>query len=215
MLTIKRFENNAVFENCYIVNDNTLEAVIIDCGAYSAHEEQQISQYIKDNNLKIKHLLCTHAHFDHILGNAFIYKTYQVVPECHPADKNLHSGLAEQVAIFLGENYTKEIPSVGKMLNEGDSIEFGTHLFSVIHTPGHTPGGVCFYCSEEKVIFTGDSLFQMSIGRTDFPGGNYRELIESLNTKIMTLPEDVQVYPGHGNPTTIGFEKQHNPYLTT
>ena len=101
------------------------------------------------------------------------------------------------------------------MLNEGDSIEFGTHQFSVIHTPGHTPGGVCFYCSEEKVIFTGDSLFQMSIGRTDFPGGNYRELIESLDTKIMTLPEDVQVYPGHGNPTTIGFEKQHNPYLTT
>lgn len=213
MITIKRFENNAVFENCYIVSDETHEAVVIDCGAYTAHEEEQISRYIRENNLKIKHLLCTHAHFDHIFGNAFISKTYQVDPECHPADENLHAGLAEQIRLFLGQNYTKEVPRLGGKLKEGDQIHFGTHRLSVIHTPGHTPGGICFYCAEERVLFTGDSLFQMSIGRTDFPGGNYRDLIEHLSRKIMTLPEDVKVYPGHGDSTTVGFEKQNNPYL--
>lgn len=213
MITVKRFENNAVFENCYIVSDETNEAVIIDCGAYSEHEEEQISQYIRKNNLKIVHLLCTHAHFDHIFGNAFICKNYQVNPECHPADRNLHEGLPEQIRMFLGQSYTKEVPLLGKELKEGAQIHFGMHQLTVIHTPGHTPGGVCFYCAEEKVIFTGDSLFQMSIGRTDFPGGNYRDLMDSLNQKIMTLPEDVKVYPGHGESTTIGFEKRNNPYL--
>lgn len=214
MLTIQRFENNAVCENCYIVSDETREAVIIDCGAYTQHEEQLISQYIENNHLKITHLLCTHAHFDHIFGNSFITQTYQVAPECHPADEQLHMGLADQMRMFMGQNYTKEVPKLGNFLKEGEQISFGNHKFTVIHTPGHTPGGVCFYCREEKVIFTGDSLFQMSIGRTDFPGGSYHDLIESLTKKIMILPDDVTVYPGHGDQTTIGHEKHGNPYLT-
>ena len=115
--------------------------------------------------------------------------------------------------MFLGTANRHPMPALGRLLNEGNEITFGSHTLQVIHTPGHTPGGICFYCAEEKVLFSGDSLFCMSIGRTDFPGGNYEQLVSSLRNKIMTLPADVKVYSGHGEATSIGFERENNPYF--
>lgn len=213
MLNIKRFQVNMIGENCYVVNDETREAVLVDCGAYSPEEERKIAAYIESEGLQVKHLLCTHGHFDHVFGNAFVANRYGVQPTLHRADAPLYESMASQVRDFLGANYTTALPPVGRYVADGDEIRFGTHVLTVIHTPGHSPGGVAYYCREEATLFSGDSLFQYSIGRTDLPGGDYRALIESLTDRILTLPDDVAVYPGHGPSTTVGQEKQMNPYL--
>lgn len=213
MLKVKRIVTNMVAENCYIVSDETREAVIIDCGAYDATNEQAIASYIEEEKLHPVHQIYTHTHFDHIFGCGFIANRYEVLPECHPADAALYNNMDGQCQMFLGSANRHPMPELGRLLNEGDEVTFGSHTLQVIHTPGHTPGGICFYCAEEKVLFSGDSLFCMSIGRTDFPGGNYEQLVSSLRNKIMTLPADVKVYSGHGEPTSIGFERENNPYF--
>ena len=213
MLNIKTFQVNMLGVNCYIVSDETCEAVVIDCGAYTQYEEQTLARYIESDGLTIKHFLCTHMHFDHIFGNAFIAETYGVKPKFHAADQPLYTTMPAQVMNFLGQSYHKALPVAETYLTENDVIKFGNHELSVIHIPGHSPGGLVFYCAEEKILFSGDSLFQYSIGRTDLPGGDYRTLIENLTTKVLTLPQDVVVYPGHGGTTTISNEIQSNPYL--
>lgn len=213
MLKIKRFVTNMVAENCYIVSDETREAIIIDCGADDESHETMISQYIEEEQLHPVHQIYTHAHFDHIFGCGFVEEHYHIAPECHSADAPLYNNMDGQCQMFLGSHNRHRMPALGNLLNEGDQICFGTHSFQVIYTPGHTPGGVCFYSAHEKVLFSGDSLFNMSIGRTDFPGGNFEALRSSLKEKIMTLPEDVKVYPGHGGTTSIGYERDNNPYM--
>lgn len=213
MLNIRTFQVNMIGENCYIVSDETKEAVVVDCGAYSPAEEQRIAAYIEAEGLQVKHLLCTHGHFDHVFGNAFITRRYGVCPTLHQADEPLYKNMASQVRDFLGTSYTTTLPPVGHYVADGDEIRFGTHVLTVIHTPGHSPGGVEYYCREEAILFSGDSLFRCSIGRTDLPGGSHRTLTESLTDRILTLPDDVKVYPGHGPATTVGTEKQMNPYL--
>ncbi len=213
MLNIKTFQVNMIGENCYVVSDDTREAVVIDCGASSAHEEKTIADYIQAEGLQIKHLLCTHAHFDHIFGVPFIAGKYNVNPVFHEADRPLYDSMPSQVRDFIGTTYDRILPPPAGYVTDGDRITFGTHTFEVIHTPGHSLGGVEYYCKEEQILFSGDSLFRYSIGRTDLPGGDYRTLIESLTNRILTLPDDVTVYPGHGPTTTIGEEKRENPYL--
>ena len=134
-------------------------------------------------------------------------------PKFHAADQPLYDNMPSQVMNFIGQSYHKPLPAAETHLTENDVIKFGNHELSVIHIPGHSPGGLAFYCAEEKTLFSGDSLFQYSIGRTDLPGGDYRTLIENLTNKVLTLPQDVVVYPGHGGTTTIGNEIQSNPYL--
>ena len=143
MLDIKKIPVNMLEENCYVVSDDTREAVVIDCGALTDDDRRRITDY----------------------------------------------------------------------LTEGDDISFGHHTLTVLSTPGHTPGGICFYCAAEKAVFVGDTLFYCSVGRTDFPGGDSEALCESVRNKLFTLPEDTRVYPGHGPYTEVGFEKAHNPYI--
>ncbi|MBP5361340.1 MAG: MBL fold metallo-hydrolase [Bacteroidaceae bacterium] len=213
MLNIKCFVVNMVEENCYVVSDETKEAVIIDDGACIRGEHEAIDEYIRREGLTLKHALNTHAHFDHTLGNGHLYRTYGLKPEMNHSDVELYNNLSLQVQSMLGRRIKVDIAPLGTMIKENDIITFGTHKLKVIETPGHTPGGICFYCKEESILFSGDNLFEQSIGRTDLPGGNALHLISSLRDKVMTLPDNTTVYPGHGNNTTIERERRYNPYL--
>lgn len=213
MLHIERFVCNPFQENCYIVNDETREAVIIDCGAFYPEERRAITEYIRKNNLMPRHLISTHAHIDHNFGNDTIYREFGLLPEVSGRDECLMKKLKEQALLFAGINIDYEMPPVGKYLTENDVICFGSHRFTIISTPGHTPGSVFFYCKEENVAFSGDTLFNMSIGRTDFEFGSYRDIMDSLQHIAGLLPDDTAVLSGHGPQTTIGKEKQINPYM--
>jgi len=212
MLNIRPFVCNMLQENCFIVNDETSEAVIIDCGAYFEDERQAIVSYIRNNHLKPRHLLCTHGHFDHCFGNDTIWHEFGLQPEVASEDEWLMD-ISRQMHDMMGVDYPGEVPPIGRFLNKDDTITFGSHSLKVLPTPGHTPGGVCFYCQEEKVVFTGDTLFHQSIGRTDFDRGSWNQLMDSLKTVVAKLPADTTVYCGHGPKTTIGTELSCNPYL--
>jgi glyoxylase-like metal-dependent hydrolase (beta-lactamase superfamily II) len=205
MLQLKIFVFNPVMENTYLLFDETKEAVLIDCGAITAGEKKKLSDFIRENGLTLKHLLNTHLHFDHVLGNQFIYETYGLKPEYNPADEPLLQ--TRMTAIRYEPVYAD------RFLNEGDEITFGNTTLSALATPGHSPGSLSFYAPEGGCVFTGDALFHLDIGRTDLWGGNHRELIDSIKKKLLTLPEDTVVYPGHEEPSTIGEEKLHNPHL--
>ena len=154
------------------------------------------------------------VHFDHSLGNHFAYKAFGLKPEASINDSSTYENMRNQLRMFLGtDELYHEQPAIGRDLKQNDKVEFGKTVFDVIETPGHTPGGICFYCKEEGMLWAGDTLFRGSIGRTDLPGGNYRELVYGIAEKLLTLPEETQVYCGHGPSTSIGFEKDNNPYL--
>ena len=212
MITVKRLVCNMLQENTYIVSDETREAVIIDCGAYYDAERTAIVNYLTSNQLKPVHLLCTHGHFDHNFGNDTIWHTFGLKPEVAAEDE----GMMELKTMFkelTGADYLGDIPPVGRLLATGECISFGTHQLKVLSTPGHSRGSVTFYCEAEHAAFTGDTLFRMSIGRTDFEGGSWSDMSHSLKKVLAVLPADTTVYPGHGEPTTIGYELQYNPYI--
>ncbi|MBR1427433.1 MAG: MBL fold metallo-hydrolase [Prevotella sp.] len=213
MLKIQRFVCNPYQENTYVVSDETQECVIIDCGAYFQDERMALVEYINGNGLTPKHLICTHGHFDHCMGNDTVYEVFGLQPEVNKKDDFLMSNMQDQAMYFLGIEYDNTIPPVGKYIDSNDVIEFGSHKFTVIETPGHTPGGITFYCAEEKVAFTGDTLFQMSIGRTDFEGGDDKEMRHTLIDVLAKLPAETTIWSGHGPKTTIGAEISMNPYL--
>lgn len=215
MLKIETFVVNMIQENCYIVSDETHETVIIDCGAFYDNDKERIKAYIEKNKLVPVHSIFTHGHFDHIIGSKFLFDTYGIKPEIPAKDTDLYYDCAKQLNDFVGLNINLQLPNINKIIDDKYEIKFGTHTLSVINTPGHTPGGVSFYCKEENVLFSGDSLFYCSVGRTDLPGGDGNVLIEMLKQNILTLPEETTVFPGHGCATSIGFEKENNPYITT
>lgn len=212
-LKIQRFVCNMFQENCYIVSDDTQECVIIDCGALYAEERKAIIDYLKENSLTPKHIVCTHAHIDHCFGNNSIYAEYGLLPEVCVADKKLYKSLRWQAKAFVGMDYQEDIPPMGKLFSADETITFGTHTFNIISTPGHSPGSVVFYCEDEKVAFTGDTLFRMSIGRTDLGDGRFEDIINSLRYLSNNLPPETVVLPGHGPQTTIADEQKHNPYF--
>lgn len=199
-------------ENCYVVSDETLEAVIIDCGAQLYEEQQALANYITLQKLKPVRLLCTHGHFDHNFGNAFIWKTFGLKPEVAAEDEGLMD-IRRQMKTMLGTDLPVEQAPTGRLLSADDVIEFGSHRLDILPTPGHSRGSVTYYCEAEHVAFTGDTLFRLSIGRTDFEGGSWTEISHSLTQVLAKLPADTKVYPGHGEPTTIGEEVQYNPYM--
>ena len=200
-------------ENCYVLWDDSHEAVVVDCGAFYPEERKAIADFIADNGLLVKRLLQTHAHFDHLFGADFICHTYGVRPEMHRAEADTYAAAAEQSRIFMHRALPLTLPPVGPYFDDGDDLAFGHHVLRVLHTPGHTPGGVCFYEADEAVLFSGDSLFRRAIGRCDLPGGDETSLIESLKQRVLTLPDAVTVCPGHGDCTTVGEERRANPYL--
>lgn len=211
MIEVRRFVCNMLQENTYIVSDETREAVVIDCGALYDEERRSLVDYIEKQQLKPVHLLCTHGHFDHNFGNDTIWHTYGLKPEVAAEDEVLMD-LKTQVEQMIGTGYQNDVPPIGRLLSTDDIISFGSHQLTILPTPGHTRGSVSFYCQAEDVVFTGDTLFHMSIGRTDFPGGSWTQMADSLK-RLATLPDNTKVYTGHGEPTTIGVERQYNPYM--
>ena len=211
MIEIKAIECNMLAENCYIVSDETKECMIVDCGAYGPAEQQAISKYITDNELKPVLYVLTHGHFDHILGSKWLCETYNLQPVICERDAELYKTFRTDCQTF-GFTVDYDLPAIGRCLNDGNEVSFGSHTFKAINTPGHTKGGMCYYCADENVMFTGDTLFRNSIGRTDFPGGSMFQIIQSLRM-LMQLPDETEVYPGHGPKTSIGYEGASNPYL--
>ncbi|MBQ9362190.1 MAG: MBL fold metallo-hydrolase [Bacteroidaceae bacterium] len=207
-LRIKNFSVNPLEVNCYVVSDETNEAILIDPGCFAESEWDDVAQYIRDNGLTLKHNLLTHAHFDHIMGCYFVERDFNVRPELHTEDVSLYNILDQQALQFFGIRLkTKPAPVIERCLNEGSTISFGHHTLEVLHTPGHSPGGVCFYCKEENAVFTGDTLFLGSMGRTDLTGGDTAQIYASLN-RLAQLPDNTVAYPGHGPSTTIANEKR-------
>ena len=213
MLNIKTFSFNLLQENTYVVSDDSRECVIIDCGAYYDAERTALVDYINTNQLKPVHLLCTHGHFDHNFGINTVYDTWGLKPEISADDEWVISDLSGQFEAMAGIKLHWKFPEPGHFFTPDEIIRFGSHEFQILRTPGHTPGGVTFYCAEEKAAFTGDTLFRMSIGRTDFERGSYDDMLNSLTKVLAQLPADTTVYPGHGPKTNIGEETKYNPYF--
>ena len=212
MLRIQTFEVNPLHENCYVINDETKECVIIDCGALTEAEQNAVIAYINEEGLKPIHNLGTHGHLDHHFGDAAILSAFNLQPEVAEGDKVLMQHPKEAALQMLGMDLNIDLPVGNLKLTENEEVKFGSHTFKIIRTPGHSPGSVSFYCAEENVLFTGDTLFKGSIGRTDFPGGSMFQIISSLR-ELAQLPDKTIVYPGHGPQTSIGFELAHNPYM--
>jgi len=211
-MKIKTFEFNPIAENTYVVYDETKECVIIDAGNFFPDENEVLLNFILDNDLIVKHLLNTHLHFDHIFGNVFIKEQFGVKAKAHRADQFLVDNMPAQMRLY-GFKEVDEVPEIGSYLEENDTVEFGNQKFIVLHIPGHSPGSIVYYSPTGNCVFVGDVLFRGSIGRTDLAGGNYKELITGIRTKLLTLPIDTVIYPGHGAITTIGEEKRNNPFL--
>lgn len=211
MLTVQPFTFNPVQENTYVLYNEKGECCIIDPGCYFASEEQALKGFIEQNNLKPVLLLNTHCHLDHIFGNKFIHRTYNLQLHLHPLEKAVleYGPSAGQLWQLPFDNYDAELA----FIEEGQTIRIGEDELHVLFTPGHSPGSVSFYDKESKFVISGDVLFQGSVGRTDLPGGDFTILEESIKTKLYTLPEDVVVYPGHGGSTTIGDEMKTNPFV--
>ena len=211
MINVHYFTFNGFQENTYILSDDTKECVIIDPGCYSNEEQQVLATYITENELTPVKLLNTHCHIDHVLGNNFVASKYNVGLEMHQKDlPTLHA--TPEYGQTFGFNIDKS-PEPTTLLNDGDVVKFGNSELHVLFTPGHAPGHIVFVSHNDKFVINGDVLFRSSIGRTDLPGGDYDTLITSIKTKLMTLPEDFEVFSGHGPSTTIGFEKSNNPFL--
>ena len=210
MLKIQEFVFNPFQENTYVLFDETRDAVIVDPGCYENDEKQELTEFIESKNLKVKMLLNTHGHIDHVLGNTFVKDKFKVKLFIHKIDEPVMRAVKAYAGNYGFPLYQEA--SVDSYLEEGKTISFGTQQFKILFVPGHSPGHVAFYNEKEKIVIGGDVLFQNSIGRTDLPGGNFDTLINSIHEKLFTLPDDVVVYPGHGPKTTIGFEKVTNPF---
>ena len=205
------FTFNDFYENTYILYDTSKECIIIDPGCNSFEEEARLSHFIEVNNLKPVRMLNTHCHIDHVLGNLFVSNTYGLKLEIHAGEKSVLDS-ATEVSRMYGIPY-KGAPKLGSFIEEGSTITFGNSSLEVLYTPGHSPASVSFFNEKEQILIAGDVLFEGSIGRTDLPGGNFETLIQSIKNQYFPLDDAVKVYPGHGPSTTIGKEKQLNPFL--
>ncbi|MBQ2298816.1 MAG: MBL fold metallo-hydrolase [Bacteroidaceae bacterium] len=212
-MNIKTFIVNPLGVNCYLVHDDTKEGVIIDCGCSTEGEWKEIKDYIDSENLTIKHLLNTHLHFDHVWGNSFAFRDLKLSPEAHRADAFIYQDMDRQIERVVGFRIPHPpMPELGCSLKEGDTISFGSTSLKVLHTPGHSQGSLCFYAAADEVLFSGDTLFYGSCGRTDLEGGSHSDIMKSLQ-RLALLPESTKVMCGHGPSTTIKTEKCHNPYM--
>ena len=211
-MQLKKFIVNPVEVNCYLLWDESKEAVLVDAAVLFDEEKEELKSFILNNGLTVKHHLNTHLHFDHIFGNPFVEQELGVKSSSNDKDWSWAETISERVARF-GLRYNEKIPAIGTVLHDGDTVTFGNSTIKVLHVPGHSPGSFAYYVAEENMLFSGDALFQASIGRTDFADADYETLIDSIKSKLLSLPDDTRVFPGHGDSTTIGFEKQYNRFL--
>lgn len=211
-LHVAHFTFNPFQENTYLVYADNGDAVIIDPGCYEKHEEQALDAFISTNNLTVLAVLNTHAHIDHVLGNAHVIDTYKVDYYLHPLDNPTLNAVPNYAHVYGFPNY-KTSPQPTKELKHGETLTFGAISFDVFFTPGHAPGHVVFYNKENNFVINGDVLFQGSFGRVDLPGGDLETLKTSIFETMFQLPKETVVYCGHGPATTIGKEKQTNYIL--
>lgn len=211
MLYLKSFCFNPFQQNTYLLYDNERTAFIIDPGNYTSSENTLLKNFIEEKQLKLTRLLLTHAHIDHILGNKFIFENYGLLPEAHEEEVFFINRLTQTAAMYGVPCEPSPFPE--KFVVPGDKISLGTYEFETIFTPGHSPGSISYYNKENKILISGDVLFQNSIGRTDLPKGDHQTLINSIKEKLFCLPDDVKVFSGHGLSTTIGHERENNPFL--
>ncbi len=212
MISIKCFTFNPFMENTYLLHDETGEAIVIDPGCYESYEKEELKDYISANGLKLVHLLNTHGHIDHVLGNSFISEEFGLELTIGSKDLDTLRSVAVYAPSYGFQGYKGIEPS--KFLEEGDEVHFGKSKLDVIFLPGHAPGHIAFYNVEEKFCIGGDVLFEGSIGRTDLPGGDFDTLIDSIKNKLFLFDDDMTVHPGHGGTTTLGQEKRTNPFCT-
>lgn len=211
MIKIQSFPFNPFSENTYVLYNENKEAFIVDPGNIHDHETQNLSQFIDENQLKVKKVILTHAHIDHVLGLQWCYDTYNVPVLMHETEKEIldrNPMSARQFGFFF-----KPFEGELHFIKEKDILKLGEDELKVYQVPGHSPGHVAYHCAAQKFVVSGDVLFQGSIGRTDLYKGNHEQLLESIRTKLFVLNDETEVFSGHGNPTTIGFEKQHNPFF--
>ncbi len=211
MLEYAVLEGNPFMENTYLVYDETRSCVIIDPGCYDSAERKRLIDYIEVKCLKPVALINTHCHIDHVLGNSYVSKRFGLEPVYHNKEEIVMASCVE-VAARYHIPYTPS-PLASKYLLEGESISFGNSKLDIVFTPGHSPGSISLINHEHGLIFAGDVLFQGSIGRTDLPGGDFSVLEHSIRTQLYSLPDHFKVLPGHGGETTIGAEKQSNPFV--
>ena len=215
-MNIKQFVFNPFGVNCYVLSNSEGEAILIDPSVSNVREQSALSEYIKSENLKVCRVLNTHLHLDHVLGNAFVERTFGIKAEAHKDDEFLLNLQREQAQMF-GLPCNDIAPALGKNLEEGDIIEIAGIKLQVIHVAGHSPGGLAFYCENPgevngqanvpPLLFPGDILFAGSRGRSDLFGGDEFALVSGIKSKLLTLPSETVVFPGHGPSTTIGDEK--------
>lgn len=211
MLHIHIFQFNPFSENTYVLFNDQKNGVIIDPGNWNEKENEILENFIKEKEISIKNILLTHAHIDHVLGLQWAFDTYKVAIKMHEEEKDVLDRNP-----MSARNYGFDFkPFVGdiELLNEGEKYFIDEDSFEIFHVPGHSPGSIAFYNEAQKFVISGDALFQGSIGRTDLYRGNHEQLLKSIRTKLFTLPEETEVYSGHGNATQIGFEKNHNPFF--
>jgi len=212
MINIKQFTCNPYQENTYVLFDETGECVIIDPGMYDAAEQNEFVKFIKSAGLKPVLLLNTHCHIDHVFGNKFVYDNWSLKPQFHKGELQLLQAVPGY-APTMGMQYELS-PEPEVFLEEHGTVSFGNSTLDLIFAPGHSPAHLCFYSEPDNFLIGGDVLFYNSIGRTDLPGGNHAQLIQSIKENLFVLPAECKVFPGHGPSTTIGFEKKNNPFLT-
>ncbi|MEI7484605.1 MAG: MBL fold metallo-hydrolase [Ignavibacteriota bacterium] len=212
-MKIKTFTVNPFQMNSYLYYcENTKEGVIIDPGYETKYEQDDLLEHINGNNIRINYILMTHGHIDHILGNGFAVDNFAVPSYLHKDDLFLYERGVEQAVLYGVQ--IPPLPEIKDFIDERLKIKVGNNELNFIHTPGHSPGGVCIVDHSERVVFCGDVVFQSSIGRTDLPGGDYETLISSINVNLFSkCSDEYKLYPGHMDSTTVGEEKKSNPYL--
>lgn len=211
MITINSLVFNPFQVNCYILSDESKDCIIIDAGCNDMKEENMLSDFLKKHSYKPVFHITTHCHIDHVLGSAFVKNTYNIPILANMEDAFLLNATKDSGILFGID--VKQPPSIDKYVKEGENIDFGNSSLTVFHVPGHSPGSIVLYSKDNNFLITGDVLFKGSIGRSDLPGGNMETLISGIKEKLLILPDDTLVYPGHGPLTTISEEKIHNPYL--
>ena len=211
MLTVKSFTFNPVEENTYVLYNEQKECCIIDPGCYFPEERDRLKTDIEKTGLKPVLLLNTHCHLDHVFGNKFVYDTWGLSLHIHPNEKAVLDFAPQSGQMWHLPFDQYKGPLV--YLKEGETIKIGQEILEILFTPGHSPGSVSFYHEAGQFVIGGDVLFNGSIGRTDLPGGDFDTLINSIQTRLFTLPDDTKVYSGHGPVTTTGMEKMNNPYV--
>ena len=211
MVYIQIFKFNPIQENTYVIYNDSGNALLIDAGCYFSAEQEMLKNFISEKKLTISQLINTHCHLDHVFGNKWVHDRYGVELFMHPDDEKVFES-APDSGLRFGlpfENYDGPL----HYLHESDKVKLNNDEFLVLHTPGHSPGSICLYNEANNFIIAGDVLFKNSIGRTDIPLGYYETLIQSIKEKLLALPDNTTVYPGHGSITTIGEERLNNPFL--